>query len=109
MSTLEFDELFETLKDGVSSIAKETIGKYAEQATAEGQKALKTLKGDLKSWTEDAKNGDLSAADLDFLLKGREELTEMHALEQLGIAKIQLDKFKNGIIGLIVNSVTGLL
>lgn len=105
MATTDFNELFETLKQGVSSIAQETVKDYARQATKEGQKSLTGLKSDLKRWTEQVERGELSKEDLEFLLLGRKELTEMKVLQQLGIAKIQLDKFKNAITGLIVSTI----
>lgn len=105
MAAIDFNQMLETLKEGVAFIAKDTVKEYANQATREGQKALTTLKADLKKWTEQVERGELSKEDLEFLIMGRKELTEMRGLQQLGIAKIQLDKFKNGITGLIVSTI----
>ncbi len=105
MATANFEEIFVTLKDGVAILAKETVTECAKQATAEGQKALTAMKSDLQRWYADVTLGELGKDDVEFLISGRKELTEMKALLQLGIAKIQLDKFKSGIINLTVNSI----
>lgn len=108
MAAIDFNILFETLRQGVAIIAKDNVKEYASQATREGQRVLTALKVDLKRWTEQLERGELSKEDLEFLIKGRKELTEMRGLQQLGIAKIQLDKFKNGITDLIVSTITKL-
>lgn len=105
MATANFEEIFATLKDGVAALAKETVTEYAKQATAEGQKALTGMKSDLQQWHAQAASGELEKEDLKFLIAGKKELTEMKALLQLGIAKIQLDKFKSGLLQLVVNSI----
>lgn len=104
MATTDFNELFDTLIRGISTIAQEIVKDYVRQATKEGHKALTALKSSLKRWSEQVERGELSKEDLEFLLQGRKELTEMKVLQQLGIAKVQLDKFKNAITGLIVST-----
>lgn len=108
MATTDFGELFATLKLGVATIARETVADYARQATREGHKALTGLKTDLKKWAEAAARGELSEEDLAHLLKGRQELTEMEGLKQLGIGTIQLDKFKNSVVNLVLDKIVRL-
>ena len=105
MAAVDFEELFVTLKDGIATLAKETVTEYAKQATAEGQKALTAMKADLQRWYVQAASGELGKEDLEFLIASKKELTEMKALLQLGIAKIQLDKFNSGLLQLVVNSI----
>lgn len=105
MATANFEEIFARLKEGVAALAKETVTEYAKQATAEGQKALTSMKSDLQRWYAEVTRGELEKEDLEFLIAGRKELTEMKALLQLGIARIQLDKFKSGLIALAVSSI----
>ena len=109
MATIDFSGVFETLKSGVIDLAKGTINDYVTQATQEGQNALDEMKTDLETWSKSLATGDMDIEDLKFLIAGRKEITEMRGLEQLGIAQIQLDKFKNGIVDLIVNSISKML
>ncbi len=105
MTTAIFEEIFANLKDGVATLAREALSEYADQATEEGQKALAGMKSDLQRWYAQVANGELGEEDLEYLISGRMELAEMKALLQLGIAKIQLDKFKTRLTNLIVKTV----
>ena len=109
MASIDFSELFDTLKTGVVDLAKGTVSNYLSQATQEGQNALDEMKTDLEAWAKAIATGDMGIEDLKFLIAGRKEITEMKGLEQLGIAQIQLDKFKNGIVDLIVNRISVML
>ncbi len=107
MSTINFDQLFESLKNGVESVAKDSFQDYYSQAKADGQSALKSLKGNLQQWTLEVENGDMSTDDLVFLLKGEEALNEMIALKQAGLASVHIDQFKNGLVNMIISTLTG--
>jgi hypothetical protein len=105
MAATDFDKLFDTLKSGVVDLAKSTMKDYASQATKDGQNVLNKLKTDIEIWSKQVAIGNLSAEDLKFLIEGRKELTQMKALQQVGIAKIQLEKFQIGLTNLIINSI----
>lgn len=109
MATTDFSEIFDTMKAGVVELAKGTIKDYVSQATEEGQNALTSMREDLKNWTNQVAKGDMNIDDLKFLIEGSKELTEMRALKQLGIAQIQLDQFKSGLMNLIVGSISKLI
>lgn len=104
MATANFEEIFATLKDGVVALAKETVTEYAKHVTDEGQKALTSMKNDLQRWYAQVASGELEKEDLEFLIAGRKELTEMKTLLQIGIAQIQLDKFRTGLMHLVIAS-----
>jgi hypothetical protein len=106
MAAIEFDELFDTLKTGIAGLAKTTVNDYLAQATEEGQNALDGMKADIQQWSVSLAAGDMSTEDLKFLVAGRKEIIEMRGLEQVGIAEIQLDSFKNGIVNLIITTVS---
>jgi hypothetical protein len=109
MNTINFDQLFQTLQTGVESIAKESFQNYYNQAKADGQSARDSMKTNLQNWTAEVGNGALTAEDLEFLLKEEDALDEMIALKQAGLGQVQLDKFKNALISLVVNTLTGLI
>ena len=104
-----FEDVFNDLKQGVAALARETITSYAAQAATEGRQILVKMKDKLKRWSKEYAAGNLNDADLQFLMASEKELMEMKALQQLGIAKIQLDKFKNGMINLVVKAIGSLL
>ena len=105
MPTTNFQELFESLKTGIAGLAATSVTGFVNEATADGRNILEAMKGELERWTKAVVNGDLTADDMAFLVAGRVELNEMHGLERLGVAKIELEKFRNGIVDLIVGAV----
>ena len=109
MNTINFDQLFQTLETGVATIAKESFQNYYDQAKADGQSALVSMKTNLQNWTAEVENGALTTEDLEFLLKEEGALDEMIALKQAGLVEVQLDKFKAALISLVMNTLTGLI
>ena len=109
MSTINFDELFESLKSGVEGVAKDSLNDYLTEAKADGVTALNNLKASLQTWAQEVENGSMTAEDLEFLLKGEEGLDEMVALKQAGLAAVHIDKFRNGLINMVISTLTGLI
>lgn len=109
MSTINFDQLFQTLETGVETIAKQSFQSYYDAAKADGQSALASMKTNLQNWTAEVENGALTAEDLEFLLKEEGNLDEMISLKQAGLAEIQIDKFKAALVSLVVTTLTGFI
>lgn len=106
---LDFQKIFDSLKDEVISLASLTFKKHKEEAKADASKLIQDLKEDLKTWTLQLADGQISKSDFEFLIMGQKELIEMNALKQVGLAIIELDKFKTSILNLIINTVLGLI
>ena len=109
MSTINFDDLYEELKSGVETVAKESMHDYAKEAKLDGQHALADMKTNLQHWTAEVENGAMNKEDLGFLLQGEEGLSEMVALKQAGLAAVHIDQFKNNLINMIVGTFTGFI
>jgi hypothetical protein len=109
MPSINFEEYFKTLENSVSAVAGETIAEYASQAKQDGQNALNLLKSNLEQWSNEVATGQMSMEDLEFLVKGQQELFKMNALEEAGLAAIEIDKFKNSLVNLTLNTLTKFL
>jgi hypothetical protein len=109
MSTINFDQFFQSLKDGIGSLAKQTVQDYLDQAKSDGEAALDSMKENLQHWTSELTNGSITADDLSFLLKEEAALDEMTALKEAGLAEVRIDQFRDGIVSLVVGAVTGLV
>ncbi|WP_221391576.1 hypothetical protein [Dyadobacter sp. NIV53] len=107
MSVINFDELYDNLKSGVESVAKESVDGYVSQAKADGQKVLEAAKSDLARWAVEVETGALTKEDLEFLLQEEGSLEELTALKEAGLAAVQIDKFRNGLINMIIGTITG--
>jgi hypothetical protein len=109
MANLDFQNVLETLKTEVTNLALLTVNNYKSEATADALNMLNMMKENLSTWTIELADGMISAKDFEFLVLGQKELIEMIALKQAGLAMIQVDEFKNGILNLIVKTVIGLI
>jgi hypothetical protein len=109
MADTNFQNVFDTLKQGVVELAKTTGTQYVTQAEADGQSFLDSSKADLQNWMTELANGSLSKDDFTDLLLGQKDLFELTALKQAGMAAIALDTFKNGVFDLIEKTVFALL
>lgn len=109
MSTIDFDQIYKDLQSGVVTVAEDSLKDYVGQAKKDGQLAISKLKDNLSLWAVEVETGAMSKEDLEFLLQGEEALSEMEALKQAGLAAIEIDKFKNALINMILGTVTGLI
>ena len=107
MSTLNFDALYHELKSGMETVAKDSLHDYEDEAKTDGQHALADMKTNLQHWTQEVENGAMTTDDFAFLLKGEEALSKMVALKEAGLAEVHIDQFRNGVVNMIVNTLTG--
>lgn len=109
MGNIDFNAVFETLKDGVTSLATTTAQNYLNDAKADGIKLVESLKKDIKTWGEQFVAGELTEDDVKFLVLSKKDLIEMNALKQAGLSLVKVDEFKKGLLELIVKTLTGLI
>lgn len=109
MITVNFDQMYESLKSGIESVSKNTLHDYLTEAKEDGRQALESIKENLQHWAEEVENGAMTYEDLEFLLKGEEGLNEMMALKQAGLAAVHIDKFKEGLINMIIGTVISVI
>lgn len=105
MPNLNFNALFDTLKNGVISLAGKTAKNYINQAKEDGLRLLDHMKNDLQTWAEQVKNGKMKIDELEDMVKGQVVTVELTSLKQVGIAEIEIDKFKNELVNLISETI----
>lgn len=106
---MDFQKLFDRLKDEVIKLASSSLKSYKKEAQNDALRIVEELKGNLETWTMQMAAGELSAKDFEFLVLAQKELIEMTALKLKGLAKIKIDEFKTGLLNCIINTVTGLI
>jgi hypothetical protein len=106
---IDINAILQTLQTGIENLAKTSLANYITQAKSDGMDTLNAMKSNLQDWATQAAQGQLSAPDLNFLVQGQADLVKITALTQAGVAQIQLDQFKQGVITLIVNTISGLI
>ena len=106
---LNFDAFFKSIKTEVVSLAQESLKDSITEAKADGLAALNSMKENIKKWSLQVVNKEISIEDFDFQIQTQKEEMEMVALKEAGLKEIELDKFKKGIVSIIVNKVSGLV
>jgi len=109
MGNIDFQAILATLKVGVTGLATTTVHNYLNEAKADGLKMVDSLKADIQTWGQELAAGKMSADDVEFLVMAKKEVIEMNALKQVGLGMVKVDEFKNGILKLIVKTITGLI
>jgi len=109
MPAINFQEIFNGLKDEAVKLGLSTFNAYKEQAKTDAINLLENIKINLENWTVQLAEGKLSKSDFEFLVLAQKELIEMNALKQAGLAKIKVDEFKNSLLNLVAKTIIGLL
>jgi len=99
-----FNDFVEAIEEGVKEIAKRTLKGFKDEAVEDTKAFLEMSKDDLERWTRLLANGDLSHEDFEWLLLGRRDVAELYALKQKGLALVRLDRFRNALLDLIIDT-----
>lgn len=99
-----FDDFIDQLKNDLVNHAKQFGDDVKDEFVEDGKAFAEEAKEDLIRWTQLMAEGKLTKEDLEFLVKGKKDLAKMEALKQKGLAKVRLDKFKDALVGTVVNS-----
>ena len=100
----DFDVFVDAIEEGAKELAKKTLKGFKEESVADAKGFLEAAKEDLKRWTKLLARGDLSQDDFEWLVLGRKEVAELHALKQAGLAMVRIDRFKNALLDLVIDT-----
>lgn len=106
---INFEKAFDAIKGEVKETIVLAFNEYAQEAASDADKMLLSIKEDLKTWTLELANGELTKDEYEFLLKSKKDLVEMNVIKQAGLTLIQKDELKNKIFNSIVKVVSGLI
>ena len=109
MPNENFQPILDKLQSEVTNLALVTFQNYKNEAKTDALKLLDDMKENLKTWTLQLANSELSKDDFEFLVLAQKELIEMHALKQAGISLIQTDEFKNSLLNLFTKTILGFI
>ena len=104
MANIDIGSIFKSVEDQSKALAEKLFKQYIHQALSDVRDFLERSKDDLKRWVEDLVRGDLDKDEFESLIKGQADVAEMRALKQAGLAAVQIDTFKNGVVDIIVNA-----
>jgi hypothetical protein len=100
----KFDEFVKAILEGAQGLARQLWNGYEQDAKADAQAFVDKAKADLERWTKLVAAGTLSKQDLTDLVKAKEALAEIAALTKAGVALAEVDRFRSGLINLVIDS-----
>ena len=106
---LDLSNIFKTLEGNIVNLAKQSMSDYLSQGIIDGTAIVNNMRDKIEQWTLDLSAGVIDADDFKSLVLGEKDLLKMTALTQAGLALIRVDKFKNDVCNLIINTVTAVI
>jgi hypothetical protein len=98
-----FDDFEEALKIGARDLAKEIFDGFENEAKDDVKAFLEKIKQDMQRWTKLLAQGELTEQDFSDLVQAKKALAEIHALRQMGVALTKLERFRTGLINLVID------
>ena len=108
-ATINFEDIFKTLKQKVEELAKMFLQHYTKQAIKDGKKFLEDTRENLKRWTLLLIEKKLTIQDFEWLVLSQKDLAAMVALKQAGLSVIRIQQFRDSILNLVVDTIFGLI
>ena len=99
-----FETYLEALKEGIAVLGKEMLSEAIDQAKEDGEAFLMEAREDLKKWTRQLAKGELSRTEFEALVRAKKALFEMRALTQAGISLTRIQRFRDSLIDLVIDT-----
>ena len=100
----KFDDFKNAIVDGAQALATSTLSGLGAQAGSDARDFLRRTDAKLERWTKMLAKGDLTKLEFKTLVESQEGLAALNALTQAGIAAAALQRFRDGLIDLVVKS-----
>lgn len=100
----KFDDFTNGVLEGAKDLAKDAFDGFQTQATEDTKAFLKKAEADLQRWTKLLAQKKLTKQDFEDLVKAKNALAEIHALTEAGIAFARLERFRTGLIDLVIDT-----
>ncbi len=99
-----FDDYVKELKKGFRGLAQELVAGIEADALSDMNAFLKKSERDLKRWTSQLADGEITKQDFTDLVQAKKALAELHELTKAGVAVTKLDRFRSDLISLLINT-----
>jgi hypothetical protein len=99
-----FDDYEKELQKGVRKLAQQLVDGFEEEALTDMNTFLKKSGKDLQRWTELLAAGEITKEDFADLVQAQKALAELHELTRTGIIRAELERFRTGLIRLLIDS-----
>ena len=99
-----WDNFSVSVKEGLPDLTQNTIGGFLPQAEADAVAFLEATGKKLRRWGDLLAEQQITVKEFEFLLVSQRDLATLHALTATGVALTRIERFRTGIISLILKS-----
>jgi hypothetical protein len=103
MPTL-IENFWAALQPRIEDLAISTLTNMKEQLVSDGRDFFERTKEDLARWTGMLTSGALTRDEFKSLVNGKRDLAEMLALKGGGLALIEVDRLRAGIVSAVIGT-----
>jgi len=100
----KFDDFVNAVAEGAEGLAKDIFDGFEEQAKEDAKAFAEKAEADLRRWAKLLEDRKITKQDFRDLVEGKEALAEIHALTVAGISLTKLERFRSGLINLVVDT-----
>lgn len=100
----KFDEFTAAVLSGSKDLAKQLFDGLEDSAQEDAKAFLEKAEADLKRWTKLLAVAEITERDFADLVQAKKALAEIHALTQVGVALTKLERFRSGLIDLVIDT-----
>jgi|AntDeeMinimDraft_4_1070355.scaffolds.fasta_scaffold19856_1 hypothetical protein len=101
---MDFEELLKELKSELGQLIEENFSDFKDAAQEDVDEFIESSRTKLKRWTGLLAQGELDREEYSWLLKSQKDLFLMHALKKAGMEKLRLEKLKDGMVDVILDT-----
>ncbi len=107
--SLDLNAIISEVTSKIVDLAKQEAEGYIEQASHDAIDFVKLVFDNMNRWAKLVISEELTVNEFKFLLKGQKELLVMHSLSLAGLAAVRLQRLRDGIINILVSTVTKMI
>ncbi len=100
----EFDKFIMLVEKGTKELATNTLRGYKEEALSDAKVFLEISKDDARRWSKLLLKGELTEEDYEWLVLSKKDVVELQLLKDAGLASVRIDRFKNALINLVIDT-----
>ena len=101
--TDKFDDYINAVLEESKALAKAIFNGLESQAMDDAGAFTKKADNDLRRWTKQLSEKQITVQDVGDLVLAKKSLAEIHALAQSGVSITKLERFRSGLINLAID------
>lgn len=99
-----WDQFVDSVENDASDLAQTLFENWRGEARSDAIEFAELAKDKLPRWTDALAQGKIDKAEFSLLVSSLETLAHLNALKAKGLAKQQLERFRSGLISIVIRA-----